>query len=368
MVKRGLLSALFVTAAIASVGLVAANDAAGGTVAGLPMMPPTSPVPGSSTCGPPTPDISPYPPSAPTNLVASRVTSTSVTLTWTASTRGCCAIEGYDVTYYQAFDDIYRFTEVGDVTTATITTGIQSRQQYSFRVAARDSMGRLSGQSNEVTVVTPATDTGPDVTPPSAPGDLTVGETGPDGVALSWSPSTDDVGVTGYNVYWFDGWFSSRVVATVTGTTYTAALPAERNQFYVRARDAVGNVSIATAAVTVNRTTTTPPPSTPACQVRYAGTAEWSGGFVAAVTVTNTGTKPLDGWTLAYTFGGDQRITSSWSSTFTQTGADVTMGNAGWNGRLAPGAGTTFGLQGRWDTSNAAPAAFTLNGTPCAVG
>jgi cellulose 1,4-beta-cellobiosidase len=102
--------------------------------------------------------------------------------------------------------------------------------------------------------------------------------------------------------------------------------------------------------------------------VRYDGTAEWSDGFVASVTVTNTGATALDGWTLAYTFGGDQQITSSWSSTYSQTGAAVTMRNAGWNGRVAPGAGVTFGLQGRWSASNAAPTAFTLNESPCAVG
>ncbi|MEE3920465.1 hypothetical protein V2I01_26385 [Micromonospora sp. BRA006-A] len=45
---------------------------------------------------------------------------------------------------------------------------------------------------------------------------------------LSWAPSTDDVGVLGYNVYRFDGWFTSTLVATVPGTTYTAALPRRR--------------------------------------------------------------------------------------------------------------------------------------------
>jgi chitodextrinase len=332
------------------------------------MMPPTSPVPSV----PSAPNPSPHPPSAPTDLVATRVTSVSVTLTWTASVRGCCEIAGYDIPYYQSFDDVVRLHTVGNVTTATVTAGIVPRQQYSFQVMARDTMGRRSGWSTTVTVVTPATDTGPDVTPPTAPSGLTAGEVSPAGVPLSWSPSTDDVGVTGYNVYWFDGWFSSRVVATVTGTTYTATLPAARNQFYVRARDAVGNVSIATPAITVTTTTTTPPvsepPAPPSCRVAYTTTSEWSRGFTANVTVTNTGESTLDGWTLAYTFGGDQRITSSWSSTFTQTGAAVTIRHAGWNGRLAPGASTTVGLQGNWSASNAAPAAYTLGGSACATG
>jgi hypothetical protein len=372
MVKRGMLNALFVAAAMAAVGLVAANDAAGGTVPGAPMMPPTSPVPSAPSGGPSAPNPSPLPPGAPADLTASRVTSGSVTLTWTASRPGCCGIEGYDISYHQAFDDVIRLTTVGNVTTATITTGIQSRQQYTFGVTARDTMGRRSPGSNSVTVVTPATDTGPDVTPPSAPSGLTVAATGPAGATLTWSPGADNVGVTGYNVYWFDGWFSSRLVATVTGTTYTAILPQERNMFYVRTVDAAGNVSIATNTVTVTGGPSTSPPTTPppppACRVTYAGTAQWSGGFVASLTVTNTGATAVDGWTLTWTYPGDQRITSSWSSTADQAGADVTVRNAHWNGRLAPGATTTFGVMGTWNASNAPPAAFALNGQPCTTG
>jgi hypothetical protein len=372
MVKRGLLNALFVTAAMAAVGLVAVNDAAGGTVPGAPMMPPTSPVPSGPTGGPSAPNPSPLPPGAPGDLTASRVTSVSVTLTWTASRPGCCGIAGYDISYHQAFDDVVRLTTVGDVTTATITSGILPRQQYTFGVTARDTMGRRSPGTNSVTVVTPATDTGPDVTPPSAPSGLTVTGTGPAGAALSWSPATDDVGVAGYNVYWFDGWYSSRLVATVPGTTYTALLPQERNVFYVRAVDAAGNVSIATNTVTVTggpSTTppTTPPPPPPACRVSYTGTAQWAGGFVASVTVTNLG-PALDGWTLTWTYPGDQRVTSSWSGTADQTGADVTLRDAAWNGRLAQGASATAGVMGTWRTSNAPPAAFALNGLPCATG
>jgi endoglucanase/cellulose 1,4-beta-cellobiosidase len=373
MPSRGLLGTLIVTAATAAVALVAVDSAAGSTAPAL-APPPGTPAASVSSAPPttvPTPDTSPYPPSAPTDLVATRVTSTSVTLSWTAAARGCCAIAGYDVTYVEAFNDIFWAVPVGDVTTTTITGSIRPGGQYSFRVSARDVLGKRSPTSNEVTVVTPIADTGPDQVPPAAPTGLSVGAVSPAGVPLSWSPSTDDVGVTGYNVYWFDGWFASRLLATVTGTSYTAPAPSSaRNYYYVRARDAAGNVSIATPAVPVTGGTTPPssPPVPPTCRVTYTPTADWRTGFTADVTVANTGTEPVDGWTLAFTFGGDQQIAASWNSTFTQAGAAVTMTNAHWNGTLAPGGSTTIGMRGTWSAANTAPAAFTLNGRPCTAG
>ena len=49
------------------------------------------------------------------------------------------------------------------------------------------------------------------------------------------------------------------------------------------------------------------------CQVVYSTQSQWSGGFVAAVTITNTGPSAISGWTLTFTFPGDQKITSNWS-------------------------------------------------------
>jgi hypothetical protein len=51
----------------------------------------------------------------------------------------------------------------------------------------------------------------------------------------------------------------------------------------------------------------------------------------------------------------------------TQAGAAVTAQNVGWNGTIPVGGSVTFGMQGAWTGSNAAPAAFTLNGTACAL-
>ncbi|TNH29931.1 glucanase [Micromonospora orduensis] len=326
---------------------------------------PTGTAPPTPTAAPSTPNTSPFPPSAPTNLAASEVRTGSVTLTWTAATPGCCAIAGYDITYYQEFGDLAFSASVGAVTTTKITNYIGPGQQYSFRVSARDSLGHRSNWSDALAVVTPVTDTGPDTTPPSAPQSLTLDEVTASSATLSWSPSTDNVGVLGYNVYEFDGWFTSRLVATVPETTYTTSLPPSnplRNRYYVRARDAAGNVSIASNTVTVP-TTPTPPPST--CRVTYRNQSEWPGGFVATVTVQNAGATPVDGWIVTFSFPGDQQVTSGWNATIGQTGVTVTARNVDWNRVLAPDGSATFGVQGRWSLSDAPPTAFALNGAPC---
>jgi hypothetical protein len=112
--------------------------------------------------------------------------------------------------------------------------------------------------------------------------------------------------------------------------------------------------------------TSSSPTATPApCAVTYTRQSEWPGGFVASVTITNTGTAAVNGWTLAFSFPGDQRITNAWNATVTQTGAAVTAVNASYNKMIAAGASTSFGFQGTWRTSDASPASFTLNGVPC---
>ena len=84
---------------------------------------------------------------------------------------------------------------------------------------------------------------------------------------------------------------------------------------------------------------------------------------VNTLVVTDNGT--INGWTLGFTFPGDQRVTTAWNATVSQSGAAVTATNVGFNGTLAPGASTSFGFQGTWANSDAAPTAFTLNGAAC---
>ncbi|WP_030057369.1 glycoside hydrolase family 9 protein [Streptomyces novaecaesareae] len=102
------------------------------------------------------------------------------------------------------------------------------------------------------------------------------------------------------------------------------------------------------------------------CSVAYKVDNAWGNGFTATVTVQNTGTSTVSGWTLGWSFPGDQRISTAWNATATQSGASVTARDAGWNGALAPGARASFGFQATYSGANPAPARFTLNGANCA--
>ena len=96
----------------------------------------------------------------------------------------------------------------------------------------------------------------------------------------------------------------------------------------------------------------------------YARTSEWPGGFTANVTIANNGTAPINGWTLAFTFPGDQKITNGWNATTTQTGEAVSATNAGYNAAIPPGGNVQFGFQGTYTSNDSPPTAFTVNGIP----
>ena len=114
---------------------------------------------------------------------------------------------------------------------------------------------------------------------------------------------------------------------------------------------------------------TSPPPTSPAgplsCHVTYTTSSQWTGGFVANLTISNTGTSAINGWTLGFTFPGDQKVTNSWNATVAQSGETVTASNASYDAAISPGGSTTLGMQGTWASSDAAPASFTVNGTGC---
>ncbi len=105
---------------------------------------------------------------------------------------------------------------------------------------------------------------------------------------------------------------------------------------------------------------------TATCRVSYARQSEWAGGFVTNITITNTGTSTINGWTLTFSYPGDQKITNGWSATFSQSGNAVTATNVSYNGTLAPGGTAAFGAQGTWGSSDASPTSFKVNGATCA--
>ncbi|QNE20656.1 glycoside hydrolase [Kribbella qitaiheensis] len=204
-----------------------------------------------------------------------------------------------------------------------------------------------------------------DQTAPSVPTALQAGAVTNTSVALTWAAATDNVAVTGYDIYRGTtlAGTSSTASFTVSGLTASTAY-----SFTVRAKDAAGNVSAASAALAVTTTgTTTPPPG--ACNVTYS-TNTWNTGFTATVKLTNTATTPLTDWRLTFAFANGQTLQQGWNAVWSQTGSTVTAtGTPGtWNATLAPGASVDLGFNGTHTGTNNAPTAFSVSGRPCTIG
>jgi hypothetical protein len=103
------------------------------------------------------------------------------------------------------------------------------------------------------------------------------------------------------------------------------------------------------------------PSGSSGCQVSWSVTNSWSGGFQLGFTVSNGGTSPTGDWTVGYSWPGSQTITQIWNATETQSGAAVSATNLSYNGSIAPGGNTTFGLLG----SGTAPT--TLSNLTCST-
>ena len=109
---------------------------------------------------------------------------------------------------------------------------------------------------------------------------------------------------------------------------------------------------------------TTPPGGAAGCRVTYAADS-WGTGFVANVTVANTGSSALSAWTLGFTLPAGQSVTSSWNATLSGTSGALTARSTANNGTIPAGGSTSFGFQGSYSGSFTSPSAFTLNGSAC---
>ncbi len=282
-------------------------------------------------------------PTAPTGLAATATAATQVSLSWGASSDNV-GVTGYDVYRNGALAT----TVTG--TTATVT-GLSAGTSYTFTVKAHDAAGNASAASNSLSVTTPS---GGDQQAPTAPTNLVATATAATQVSLSWGASSDNVGVTAYDVY-RNGTLATSVTgttATVTGLTASTAYT-----FTVKARDAAGNASAASNALAV----TTPPTTTPsgfkqAAPYLYNG---W-GNPPAATTVMNaTGVK----WfTLAFVLA-QNGCNPTWDSqrpllggvdqqtinAVRAAGGDVVPSFGGWSGnKLGPNCADATALAGAY--------------------
>ncbi|WP_290052112.1 extracellular catalytic domain type 1 short-chain-length polyhydroxyalkanoate depolymerase [Amycolatopsis solani] len=98
-----------------------------------------------------------------------------------------------------------------------------------------------------------------------------------------------------------------------------------------------------------------------------ATVSAWNTGLTENLTLTNTGSTAIDGWSLVFTLPGGQRVTSGWGATYSPASGQVTARNAPYNAVLAPNASITIGFQATHTGDAAAPSAFALNGKSCSL-
>jgi chitodextrinase len=232
------------------------------------------------------------PPTAPT-LTASNTTINSTDLSWSGATDNV-AVTSYDVYKNGVF-------LVNTASSPYTAGGLTLNTPYTFYVKAKDTAGNVSGNSNTVNV-TPT-----DTTNPSAP-TLAASNTTINSTDLSWSGATDNVAVTSYDVYKNGVFLLNTASSPYTAGGLTLNTP---YTFYVKAKDAAGNVSGNSNTVNVTPTDTTNPsaPTLSASNTTINSTdLSWSGATdnvaVTSYDVYKNGVFLVNTASSPYTAGG----------------------------------------------------------------
>ena len=190
------------------------------------------------------------PPTAPQNLSATSTTSTSITLSWTAST------DDVGVAAYL----VYRDAElVGRINASAlpgyVDVGLWPRSTHTYYVVANDAAGNTSAQSPLLTAWTKA-----DTVPPTTPTGLTgtFNRTNST-VSLTWGPSTDDVRLDHYDVWRTVSSVMTKIGA-VTSTSFVDSAPVlnATDQYFVVAVDGYANISASSTSAYVSTDVTAP--------------------------------------------------------------------------------------------------------------
>ncbi|QSQ26702.1 lectin [Pyxidicoccus parkwayensis] len=182
------------------------------------------------------------PPTVPTGLALSNVTCNSATLSWSPST------DNEGVAFYDVYHDGQLLKSVSGATVSTVLTVVPGAT-WGLYVNARDAAGNVSQGSATLSITPPSCQ--PDTQPPSVPTGVTATASGTS-VTVSWSASTDNQGVTAYDVF-RGGVKIGTVSGSPPGTSFvdSGLSPNTAYAYAVLARDAQGNASAQSTAVTV---------------------------------------------------------------------------------------------------------------------
>ncbi|MEU9173431.1 carbohydrate binding domain-containing protein [Streptomyces sp. NPDC048420] len=236
--------------------------------------------------------------------------------------------------------------------TTSFTTGAA---QTSATVYVHGWYAQGTYHADDISLDGPGGGGGSDTQAPSAPGSLRSAGKTSSSVSLAWNASSDNVGVTAYDIY-----SGANQVLSVSGTSATVSgLAASTSYtFTVKARDAAGNVSAASNSVSVTTDAgggdgagfkqAAPylylgwgdPPS--ATSVMSATGIKW---FTMAFVLSSGGCNPAWDGSRALTGGSDQAVINSIRS----AGGDIVPSIGGWSGnKLGPNCSTPEALAGAY--------------------
>jgi hypothetical protein len=260
-----------------------------------PVDPPVDPPPDGGT------DTTP--PTAPTALEATVVSDTSVTLSWGAATD-----DSGGVSYLVLRDGAV----VGPASQELYTdVGLSPTTTYAYAVVAVDAAGNRSEASTPVTVTTLQPR---DTSAPTAPRALTARLLSPTSSSLSWTGSTDDVGVVGYRIV-----RNGAVIATTDADprfTDTRMPAGTTSTYTVNALDAAGNISVSSNQVQV----VAPAPAASGLSATY----------FASTTLSNPRLSRID-----------PQVSFAWGTAAPATGVPADRFSVRWTGKVIPVANGT---------------------------
>ena len=161
-------------------------------------------------------------PSQPSGLTLTLASATQIDLSWSAPT------DNVGVTGYKVYRGGVLLKNV--TSTATSDTGLTQGSQYCYQVSALDAANNESALITQKCIII-------DVTPPSVPTGLAATAASMTIINLSWTASTDNLGVSGYNIY-----RGGTLITTVTDTVYfDSGLTKSTNYCYTVAAVDTGN-------------------------------------------------------------------------------------------------------------------------------
>ncbi|MBB6091981.1 chitodextrinase [Povalibacter uvarum] len=238
-------------------------------------------------------------PSVPTGLSATPASQTQINLSWSPSTdTGGSGLSGYR---------IYRNGSLigTSATNSYSNSSLTPATTYSYSVAAYDAAGNASAQSGTVSATTP------DSTAPSVPTGLTGSAASASLVNLSWSASSDNVGVTGYRIY-----RGGSQIGTSATTSYadSTVVGSTTYSYTVAAHDAAGNVSGQSAVKNIATPDVTAPSTPTGLSAAAAGPSRINLSWSAS---SDTGGSGLAGYRI---YRGGSLVTSTAATSYSDTG------------------------------------------------